>query len=400
MSVTLGTKNKSGVGLGVHPTWVRLPLPAEGLRLQQGSVLPEVIVAFETYGELNAARDNAILLCHALTGSSHAADLPNTAQLNFPHVQSVRVKAQTHLLDRIQQYPGWWNGAIGPGKALDTDQYCIIVPNILGSCYGTTGPLSLNPNTGKPYRTNFPIITVRDMVKVQVLLLDLLGIEKLTAVVGGSLGGMQVLEWAAMYPERVERIIPIASSAAHSPWAIAFNEVARQAIMTDPHWQNGDYDQQPQQGLRVARMAAMISYRSFPSFEQKFGREVVNRDSPVSNVTQTPQFQIESYLHYQGQKFYQRFDANSYLYLTRAMDWHDLAAKRGTLETILRRISHTALVIGIDSDVLYPTPEQQFLAKHLPNARYAEITSPHGHDAFLIEWNQVNALIGDFLKNS
>ncbi len=400
MSESTALKKQTTGKTDVCPVFVRLTLPPGGLRLERGGILSEVVVAFETYGKLNAARDNAILLCHALTGSSHAADLPNTAAQNFPQLPRITVPERSHLLSRITHYPGWWNEAIGPGKALDTTRYCVIVPNILGSCYGTTGPLTANPDTGEPYRIQFPPVTVRDMVTVQALLVQQLGIPRLAAVVGGSLGGMQVLEWAAMFPDMVERIIPIATSAAHSPWAIALNEIARQAIFTDPAWQNGFYREQPRQGMALARMAAMISYRSFPSFLQKFQRDVVSTQQAFPGVTETPQFQVESYLHYQGQKFYQRFDANSYLFLTRAMDWHDVGQGRGGVETVLASITQPALVVGIDSDVLYPVAEQKYLATHLPNSTYAEITSLHGHDAFLIEWDQVNGLIRQFLSDS
>ncbi len=383
------------------PAFLKLELPQEGFQLERGGCLREIHVAFECYGKLNDVRDNVILVCHALTGSSHAADLPNTAYLNFPHLSlNSGPPGEEHLLHRIERYPGWWDGAIGPGKALDTDRFCILVPNILGSCYGTTGPMSKPPGQHAPYNTSFPDVTIRDMVAVQALWIQQLGIKRLHAVVGGSLGGMQVLEWALMFPEIVQRIIPIATTAAHSPWAIAFNEIARLAIMNDPAWQEGHYTSQPKKGMALARMAAMISYRSFASFHQKFGRQKRFEVDKQNAFSRSPVFQIESYLHYQGEKFLNRFDANSYIILTRAMDWHDVAAGRGELTEVLRSIHHPALVIGIDSDVLYPVEEQKFLANHLPDARYAEIVSPHGHDAFLIEWKQLTQMIKKFVENS
>lgn len=381
----------------LQATLVKLPLPPGGFQLERGGILPEITVAFESYGYINATRDNVILLCHALTGSAHAADLPNTARENFPHLQWEKAVDGTHLLPAIREYPGWWSPLIGPGKALDTEKYCILVPNILGSCYGSTGPLSLNPETGKPYQQMFPAITVRDMVRVQEKWLQLLGIKRVT-VIGGSLGGMQVLEWALMYPHKVHRIIPIATSAAHSPWAIAWNEIARQAIMLDPQYQEGNYAQQPWQGMALARMAAMISYRSFTSFQQKFGRQQLKMEQSTAQ-RKKPQFQVESYLHYQGEKFYRRFDANSYINLTRAMDWHDVGEGRGDVAAVLGRIQQPACVIGIPSDNLYPLEEQKFLSWHIPRARWYELKSLHGHDGFLIEWEALQVIISQFLNS-
>ncbi len=380
----------------LQATVLTIPLPPEGLPLERGGTLPEVTVAVEVYGHLNAARDNVIWVCHALTGSAHAADLPNTAVQNFPHLEWQTPHESDNLLATIADYPGWWHGVIGPGKALDTDSYCVIVPNILGSCYGTTGPLSMNPQTDKPYRRTFPAITVRDMVRVQKLLLDLLEIPRIT-VIGGSLGGMQVLEWAIMFPERVQRLIPIATSAAHSPWAIAWNEIARQAILQDPRWQNGNYTQQPRQGMALARMAAMISYRSFISFQQKFGRE---RRPAESAPPEGEQFQVASYLHYQGEKFYRRFDANSYLTLTEAMDWHDVGEGRGDVAEVLATIHQPACVIGIPTDHLYPVSEQQFLVEHIPGAHWQVLNSVHGHDGFLIEWPALNRILREFFERT
>jgi homoserine O-acetyltransferase len=353
------------------------------LHLENGRTLAPVSVAYETYGNLNAQGNNAILICHALTGSAHAADLQD-------QVPGHRTVEET----------GWWNGAIGPGKAFDPEKYFIICSNILGSCYGTTGPVSINPKNGRPYGINFPQIRVRDLVRVQRKLLDYLGVKKVLSVAGGSLGGMQVLEWAVLYPEFVESIIPIATAARHSAWGIALNEVARMAIMNDPRWNGGNYNQQPVQGLALARMTAMISYRSGPSFEKKFGRKKVNHQQNKiwEELLKNPlSFQVESYLRYQGQKLAERFDANTYILLSRAMDLHDLTTDRASLGEILGSIQAKTLSVGISSDILYPVAEQQQIAQAIPGAVYREIESLHGHDAFLIEYEQLNRMIGEFL---
>ncbi len=340
--------------------------PRDPLRLHRGDVLERVAVAFETYGELDEDGSNAVLVCHALTGSAHAAGIGSR-----------------------EEVPGWWDPLIGPGKAIDTTTHFVICSNVLGGCYGTTGPASLDPATGRPYGHRFPRYTMRDIVEVQRRLLDALGVRALKAVIGGSMGGMQALEWAAMYPERVRSVVPIAIGARHSAWAIGMNEVARRAITADPAWQGGDYplDRQPENGLGLARAIAMLSYRSFDSLETKFGRERIGAS-----------FEIASYLNYQGVKLVERFDANTYLQLTLAMDDYDLADGRGSLPEVLRGLAMPALVLGIDSDVLYPEREAKALAEALPNARYARIASPHGHDAFLIEFSQVSARLREFLR--
>lgn len=346
---------------------------SDPLELELGGRLEQVAIAFETYGELNARGDNAVLVCHALTGSAHAAG----------------------RTDR-EEVPGWWDPLIGPGKALDTRRYFVVCSNVLGGCYGSTGPSSVDPATGHPYGVDFPRYTVRDMVEAQRRLLDRLGVRSLAAVVGGSMGGMQVLEWAAMHPGRVRSIVPIAIGPRHSAWAIGLNEVARRAITSDPQWQGGRYpvDRQPERGLGLARAIAMLSYRSFDSLERKFGRERAAAGRDLLGVS----FEIESYLEYQGVKLVQRFDANTYLYLTRAMDDFDVAAGRGKVAEVLSRMVMPALVMGIASDVLYPEPEQRALADELGNARYATIRSPHGHDAFLIEFPQIAAHLRRFLQ--
>jgi homoserine O-acetyltransferase/O-succinyltransferase len=350
------------------------------LVLESGVRLSPVEVAYETHGMLNPEGDNAIMVCHALTGSAHVAgddeeDLTGSA---------------------------WWEPMIGPGRALDTDRYFVICSNFLGGCYGTTGPTSVNPATGKPYGLDFPAVTVRDMVTVQQSLLVSLGVQRLVTVIGGSLGGMQVLEWGAMYPAMVSSIIPIATASQHSPWCIGLNEIARQAITNDPAWMDGNYpaDRQPERGLSLARQIAMISYRSDRSFMERFHRDPA---SPPSGTALRDQlavcYQVESYLHYQGTKLVRRFDANTYLSISRTMDGHDLARGRGALEEVLGGIAIPALCVGIDSDILYPARDQKLIADALARGIYVELQSPHGHDAFLIEYDQLGAAVSAFLRD-
>ena len=343
------------------------------LELLYGGKLDHVAVSFETYGELNAKGDNVVLVCHALTGSAHVAGRHHS-----------------------EEVPGWWDPLIGPGKPIDTQRHFVVSSNVLGGCYGTTGPSSIDPGTGRPYAISFPRYTIRDMVRVQKRLLDLLGATRVAAVIGGSMGAMQVLEWGVMYPEFVRSLVPIAIGARHSAWAIGLNEVARRAITSDPQWRGGHYPlaEQPEAGLGLARAVAMLSYRSFDSLEAKFGRERVDASRSLLGVG----FEIESYLSYQGVKLVKRFDANTYLYLTRAMDDYDLAEGRGRLSDVLASVTAPTLVMGINSDVLYPEAEQRGLVEQLPNARYARINSPHGHDAFLIEFPQVAAQVRRFLE--
>ena len=375
----LARSQETGGGVGlVRPRTVAVATPDNPLRLEYGCTLNDVCVTFETYGELNAAKDNTVLLCHALTGSAHAAGVQGLG-----HGQG--------------EVPGWWDPLIGPGKPVDTRKHFIVCANVLGGCYGTTGPSSPNPETGEPYRLKFPRYTVRDMVAAQARLLDSLGIDSVRAVVGGSMGGMQALEWAATYPERVRSLVSIAVGARHSAWAIGLNEVARRAITSDPAWRGGDYPpgSQPEAGLGLARAVAMLSYRSVDSLEAKFGRERVSASRDLLSRS----FEIESYLDYQGVKLVKRFDANTYLYLTKAMDDFDLSEGRGRLRAVLKKMTMPALVMGVSSDVLYPEPEQLALVEGMPNAEYARVNSPHGHDAFLIEFPQVAARLRRFLAS-
>jgi len=371
----LARSQDHGGGVGtVRPRVVSVATPESPLRLEYGGALSEVCVAFETYGELNVAKNNTVLLCHALTGSAHAAGVQHRGEV-----------------------PGWWDPLIGPGKPIDTREHFVVCANVLGGCYGTTGPSSPDPATGQPYRLAFPRYTVRDMVGVQARLLDTLGIGSVRAVVGGSMGGMQALEWAALYPERVRGLVSIAVGARHSAWAIGLGEVARRAITSDPAWCGGDYPPgtQPEAGLGLARAVAMLSYRSVDSLEAKFGRERVSASRELLGRS----FEIESYLDYQGVKLVKRFDANTYLYLTKAMDDFDLAEGRGRLREVLKKMTIPSLIMGISSDVLYPEAEVKALAEGLPNAEYARIGSPHGHDAFLIEFPQVAARLRRFLAS-
>jgi homoserine O-acetyltransferase/O-succinyltransferase len=364
-------RRDGSVGL-VTPQVVDVATPREPLVLESGAVLPQVAVAYEAYGELDASGRNAVLVCHALTGSAHAAG-----------------RHEAH------DVPGWWDPLIGPGKALDTRRYYVVCSNVLGGCYGTTGPTSLGPASGRPYGPDFPRFTIRDMVSVQRLLQRELGVRSWRAVIGGSMGGMQALEWAVTYPDDVQGLVAIGIGARHSAWAIGLNEVARRAIMADPGYQDGRYglDRQPEAGLGLARAIAMLSYRSFDSLEAKFGRERrVEDDDALSSS-----FEIASYLAYQGVKLVRRFDANTYIGLTRAMDEHDLAAGRGRLETVLAGVRAKALVMSIQSDVLYPEVEQRRLVEGLANARFERLLSPHGHDGFLIEFTQLAAHLRRFL---
>ncbi|MEI2690670.1 MAG: homoserine O-acetyltransferase [Anaerolineae bacterium] len=355
----------------------------EPFRLESGALLGPVTLAYETYGQLNAARSNAVLICHALSGGAHAAG----------------------YLTPDDDQPGWWDDCIGPGKAFDTNRYCVICSNVLGSCYGSSGPSSVDPATGQPYGLHFPVVTIGDMVRAQVRLLDHLGIDRLLAVAGGSMGGMQVLEWAAHHPQRVAAAIPIATTARHSPMLIAFSEVGRQAVYADPAWNNGDYygnGRRPDAGLSVARMVGHITYLSEQSMHEKFGRRLQGRER-YGYEFQT-EFEIESYLKHNGDKFTRRFDANSYLYVTKALDYFDLAGQHGgSLAAAFEHVADTAfLVISFTSDWLYPSYHSKELVRALTAAgcdvTYLDIESSWGHDAFLVEVETMTRLLGSFLE--
>ena len=351
---------------------------SQGLTLESGTHLTPIEVAYESWGTLNRAGDNAILVCHALTGDSHAAGKYEPEETRL----------------------GWWDPLIGPGRAFDTNRYFVICANVLGGCQGTTGPASPNPVNGRPYGSAFPQVTVRDMVRVQYALLRALGVKRLAAVAGGSLGGMQVLEWLTTYSQFVDVAIPIGSSLAHTAQGIAYNLIGREAIMMDPDWQGGDYYETgrfPGRGLALARMLGMITYQSDESMTRKFGRQHAE-----ANALPT-RFQIESYLYYQGESLVRRFDANSYLTLSRAMDLHDVGHGRRGVDAALSAVHPRTrtLVVGIDSDILFPTHLQRETVERLralgSHAQYCEIRSPWGHDAFLIEYDQLTAAIAGFL---
>lgn len=350
--------------------------------LDSGATLSPVRLEYETYGRLNADRSNAILICHALSGSAHAAGY--------------------HTRD--DRKPGWWDDCIGPGKAFDTDRFFVICSNVIGGCYGSTGPSHLDANTGEPYALCFPVVTVSDMVRAQAKLIDHLGIDQLLCVAGGSFGGMQVLEWAAHHPHRIKAAIPIAATAHHSPMLIAFSEVGRQAIYADPAWNNGDYYGamfKPDAGLAVARMVGHITYLSEDSMHQKFGRRLQDRVR-YGYEFQT-EFEIESYLKYNGLSFTRRFDANSYLYITKAMDYFDLSAETGSLAAAFANSTHIKyLVVSFTSDWLYPSYHSKELVGALTAAgadvTYLDVKSSWGHDAFLLEVDTMTQLLSSFLQ--
>jgi len=352
------------------------------LALDSGRTLAPWRLAYMTYGTLNAARSNAVLVCHALTGDQFVASAhPVTGK------------------------PGWWETMVGPGKSIDTDRFFVICANVIGGCMGSSGPAETDPATGEPYGLSFPLITVRDMVRAQAALLDELGIEKLLCITGGSMGGMQTLQWAASYPDRVVSAMPIACAARHSAQNIAFHEVGRQAIMADPEWCGGNYQRegtQPSKGLAVARMAAHITYLSEAALQRKFGRNLQNRNGV--SFAFAPDFQVESYLHHQGMTFVDRFDANSYLYITRAMDYFDLAADHGGVVAEAFRGSRTRFcIISFTSDWLFPTVENKRVA-HALNAAgatvsFVEINTDRGHDAFLLDEPEMFATVRGFLNS-
>ncbi len=352
--------------------------PSGPLVLESGRTLSPVTLAYETYGTLNRDKTNAILVAHALSGDAHAAGF-----------------------HKGESAPGWWDVMIGPGKAFDTDRYFVICSNVIGGCKGSTGPSSINPLTGKPYGLDFPVITIADMVEAQRHLVDHLGIEKLLCVTGGSMGGMQALQWVASYGKRIRSAIPIAAALKHSPQQIAFDEVVRQSIMADPAWRQGEYygHGQPEKGLAVARMIGHITFMSDQSMEEKFSRKLKNGQY---NFHFAADFEVEGYLHHRGDNFVRRFDANSYLYITKAMDYFDLSG--GRLIPNGRILPTRFLVISFKSDWLYPSHQSQEIVRELKmkqaDATYCELPSTYGHDAFLLEVEEQTTLIRHFLDKT
>jgi homoserine O-acetyltransferase len=385
MDSMTGERKGAEVGSGVPYDSQTVTFPeSESLVLDSGISLAPFTIGYQTYGRLNDARSNAILVCHALTGDQHVAnDHPLTGK------------------------PGWWDIMVGPGKPIDTDRYFVVCSNVLGGCMGSTGPASINPRTGKVWGLDFPVITIGDMVSAQVRLIDHLGIDTLFSVIGGSMGGMQALEWAAAWGERVFTCIPIATAAWHSSQNIAFHEVGRQAIMADPDWRNGRYTDdgvRPAKGLAVARMAAHITYLSEAALQQKFGRQLQDREKITFGFD--ADFQVESYLRYQGIKFVERFDANSYLYITRALDYFDLAEDHGggNLAKAFEGTRTRFCLISFTSDWLYPPNESRDIVKALnavaAKVSFVNITSDKGHDAFLLDVPELFDAVRGFLNSA
>jgi homoserine O-acetyltransferase len=378
-----GEHDKNGISIGlVEKEYFTFGEPPNEMVLENGSKLGPITIAYETYGKLNELKNNAILVLHALSGNSHAAG----------------------YYSKEDEKPGWWDNMVGPGKGIDTDSYFVICPNIVGSCYGSTGPGSINPGTGQPYALDFPIFTISDIVKTQKKLIDHLGIDKLLCLVGGSIGGMQALEWAVAYPEVVGSVVPIASTCKRSALSIGLSEAQRQAIMSDPQWNNGNYynGSKPAKGLALARMIGHITYLSEDSMQRKFGRRL--QENLAFKYDFSIDFQVESYLHYQGKKFVDRFDANSYLYITKASDYFDLGGKhgQGSLVKAFSKTSAKFLVISFSSDWLYPTSQSKEMVKAMKKAgldvSFCEIDTDFGHDSFLLAHDQLTKLISGFIK--
>ena len=345
-----------------------------------GGYLEEVTLAYETWGELDSSGENAILIVHALTGDSHCAGGVSEAY----------------------RRGGWWDEMVGPGRPVDTDEHFVVCSNVLGGCSGSTGPASVDPETDRPYGMRFPIITIRDIVRTQKRLLDNLGVRRLEVVIGGSIGGQQALEWAVEFPDFVEKAVPVAATGALGPQGLGMSEIGRRAIMADPDWQGGDYygtGRSPETGLAIARMAGMLTYQSAEGQWERFGREKATR--PALHEEFGGRFEVESYLHYQGRDLTGRFDANSYLYLTRAMDLYDVGAGYASHEEAYERIRAEVLFVGISSDWLFSAREVRAAAELAKaagaEAHYEEIQSPNGHDAFLKDWDELRAAVGPFL---
>ena len=377
--------DENGVSVGlVEKKYFTFAEPPDSMVLESNARLGPITIAYETLGTLNEDKSNVILVLHALSGDSHVAG----------------------YYSEEDQKPGWWEIMVGPGKGIDTDKYFVICPNIIGSCMGSTGPSSINPDTGEPYGFDFPVVTIGDMVKAQKALLDHLGIEKILTVVGGSIGGMQVLEWAVRYPGIVFSAIPLATTTRHSALAIAFNEVARQAIMADPNWNMGKYydSDKPNLGLALARMVGHVTYLSDEAMRNKFGRRLQNKGDFSFNFD--ADFQVESYLRYQGQKFVDRFDANSFLYITKAADYFDLRRQHGGGSEVeaFAKTEAKFLVISFTSDWLYPTYQSRAMVKSMKknnlDVSFCEIEAEWGHDAFLLPNERLSTLIKGFLDHN
>ena len=354
----------------------------EKIKFESGVEFGPITVAYETYGELNETKDNAILLIHALTGDAHAAGYHNESD----------------------KKPGWWDTLIGPNKAFDTNKYFVICTNILGGCSGTTGPSSINPETGKPYGTKFPVFTIEDTIKVKKKLLDWLGIKKLYSVAGGSMGGMQAMQFPITYPDYVNSVILIATTSRLSPQAIAFNAIGRNSIISDPDWNNGDYydkENKPNRGLSNARMIGHVTYLCEEAMYNKFGRRLQDKDHYDFHFD--IDFQVESYLQHQGQIFVDRFDANSYLYITKAVDYFDIENKYGSLQNAFKETNAKFLVISFDTDWLFPSSQSKEIVNTLmkldKDVSYCEIKLPCGHDAFLLEYDVQDKIIKSFLND-
>ena len=383
MAVASAQQEKTSVGI-VEKQYYTFAAPPEEMVLESGAKLGPVTIAYETCGRLSPAKDNVVLVAHAFSGDSHVAG--------------------RYAEEREGARSGWWDFMVGPGKGLDTDRYFIVCANILGSCMGSTGPSSINPESGRPYGLDFPMVTIGDMVETQKKLLDHLGIERLLAVIGGSVGGMQVLEWCHRYPQMVASAIPIATTMRHSALAIAFNEIARQAIMADPHWKQGDYygADRPDLGLALARMIGHVTYLSDEAMHRKFGRRL--QDKSDFSFGFDADFQVESYLRHQGSKFVRRFDANSLLYITRAADYFDLTKQIMPAAALPGEAANKTkyLVISYSSDWLYPTYQARELVRRLKRSgqdvSFCEIEADCGHDAFLIPDERLANLIGGFLN--
>jgi homoserine O-acetyltransferase len=370
----------NSVGL-VETKYFTFAQPPDEMELDCGQKLGPVTLAYETYGTLAPGRDNAILILHALSGDAHVAGYHSPQD----------------------RKPGWWDLFIGPGKAIDTTKYFVVCSNIIGGCKGSTGPSSVSPATGRPWGLTFPIVTISDMVRTQAALTDHLGIPRWLSMTGGSMGGFQVLEWAVRYPERVVSAMPIATAARLSAQGIAFNEVGRQAIMADPNWSGGDYydREPPRAGLAIARMIGHITYLSDEQMHKKFGRQL--KDRQRFGYDFKTEFQVESYLKYQGDSFVRRFDANSYLYITKSMDYFDLPARYGSLVEAFERVRAEFLVMSISSDWLFPTYQSKEIVKALKAngvpTTFVELQSPYGHDAFFLPNEQLSATMAGFLEN-